>query len=91
MGHLRCKSPEMVQRELWVTLRAYNLIRTTTAAAAALHGKQPRQISFTGACPYVLASWAWLTPDPPAADMLLRRCQTMLAHIAARTLPIVNK
>jgi len=45
--HVRCKSPEMVRRELWTTLLAYNLIRTMAAAAALLHGKQPREISFT--------------------------------------------
>ena len=48
----------MVRRELWTTLLGYNLIRTTAAAAALLHGKQPRQISFTGTCQYVLASWS---------------------------------
>jgi hypothetical protein len=26
LDHLRCKTPEMVRRELWVTLLAYNLI-----------------------------------------------------------------
>ena len=46
----------MVRRELWTTLLGYNLIRTTTATAALLHEKQPRQISFTATCQYVLAS-----------------------------------
>ena len=50
LGHVRCKSPEMVRKELWATLLGYNLIRTTAAAAALLHGKQPRQISFTSTC-----------------------------------------
>lgn len=50
------KSPEMVRRELWSTMLAYNLIRTTAAAAALIHSKQPRQISFTSTCQYVLAS-----------------------------------
>ncbi len=45
----------MVRRELWTTLLGYNLIRTTAAGAALLHGKQPRQISFTSTCQYVLA------------------------------------
>ncbi len=57
LGHVRCKSPEMVHREVWTTLLGYNLIRTTAAGAALLHGKQPRQISFTSTCQYVLASW----------------------------------
>ena len=45
------------RRELWTTLLGYNLIRTTAAGAALLHDKQPRQISFTSTCQYVLASW----------------------------------
>jgi len=57
LDHVRCKSPEMVRRELWVTLLAYNLIRGLTATAAAAHGKQPRQLGFTLACQTVLSSW----------------------------------
>jgi putative transposase len=57
LGHVRCKSPKMVHHELWTTILAYNLIRTTAAGAARLHAKQPRQISFTSTCQYVLASW----------------------------------
>jgi len=57
LAHVRCKSPEMVHRELWTTILGYNLIRTTSAGAALLHDKQPRQISFTSTCQYVLASW----------------------------------
>ena len=29
LGHVRCKSPEMVHREVWTTILGYNLIRTT--------------------------------------------------------------
>lgn len=54
--HVRCKSPAMVRREIWTTLLAYNLIRTTAVAAALLHGTKPRQIRFTATCQYVLAS-----------------------------------
>lgn len=61
LGHVRCKSPEMVHREVWTTILGYNLIRTTAAGAALLHGKQPRDISFTGTCQYVLASWMQLS------------------------------
>jgi hypothetical protein len=61
LGHVRCKSPEMVHRELWATILGYNLIRTTAAGAALLHDKDPRQISFTSTCQYVLASWMQLS------------------------------
>ena len=32
LNHVRCKSPEMVRRELWTTLLAYHLVRTAAAA-----------------------------------------------------------
>jgi putative transposase len=81
--HVRCKSPEMVRRELRAVLLAYNLIRTTAAAAALLHGKQPRQVSFTATCQYVLASWMSLSCGLIPASQLLRHCLTMLRQIAA--------
>lgn len=49
MHHLRCKTPEMVRKELWMYLLAYNLIRVRMAQAAALHGVMPRKLSFTAA------------------------------------------
>jgi hypothetical protein len=49
MGELRCKTPEMVRKEVWTHILAYNLIRTVMAQAAARHGVAPRTISFTGA------------------------------------------
>lgn len=60
LDHVRCKSPHMVRRELWVTLLAYNLVRTVTATAAAVHQKKPRQIGFTLACQTILSSWMTL-------------------------------
>jgi IS4 transposase len=49
MGELRCKTPELVRKEVWTHILAYNLIRTVMAQAAARHGVAPRVISFTGA------------------------------------------
>jgi len=49
MDVLRCQTPEMVRKEIWAHLLAYNLIRTVIAQAAAKHGKHPRKISFTRA------------------------------------------
>jgi len=60
LDHVRCKTPDMVRRELWVTLLAYNLIRKLIATAAVVHDKQPRQIGFTLACQTVLSSWMLL-------------------------------
>jgi Transposase DDE domain len=49
MDALRCKTPELARKELWAHVLAYNLIRTVMAQAAALHGIDPRSISFKGA------------------------------------------
>lgn len=46
---LRCKTPELVRKELWTHVLAYNLIRTIIAQAANQHGLEPRSISFKGA------------------------------------------
>jgi Transposase DDE domain len=49
MDVLRCKAPEMVEKEIWAHLLAYNLLRTVMAVAAAEVGIEPREVSFTGA------------------------------------------
>ena len=49
MDVLRCRTPEMVRKEIWAHLLAYNLIRAVMAQAAASHAMHPRQISFTRA------------------------------------------
>lgn len=82
LGHVRCKSPAMVRRELWTTLLAYNLIRTTAASAALLHEKLPRQISFTSTIQYVLESWKVLACGLISADRLESYLRTMLKQIA---------
>jgi hypothetical protein len=46
MEKLRCKTPEMAIKELWVYLLAYNLIRLLMAQAALLADQIPRQLSF---------------------------------------------
>ncbi len=48
MDVLRCKSPGMVRKEIWMHLLAYNLIRTLMAQAAATAGVGPRDLSFKG-------------------------------------------
>jgi putative transposase len=54
---LRCKTPEMVRRELWTGLLAYNLIRQTMLQAAMPAGLSPRQLSFAAALQKIAASW----------------------------------
>jgi hypothetical protein len=49
MDILRCKTPELVRKEIWTHILAYNLIRTIIAQAASKHHLEPRAISFKGA------------------------------------------
>ena len=81
LDHVRCKTPAMVRRELWVTLLAYNLIRKVIATSAALHQKQPRHLGFTLACQSILASWMVLSTGS-CRDSCAIYTMT-LAHIAA--------
>jgi hypothetical protein len=59
MDQLVCKTPAMVQRELWVHLLGYNLVRKVMAEAAWARGLSPRQLSFAAAV-QILEQFRWL-------------------------------
>ncbi len=42
------QAPELVRKEIWTHILAYNLIRTIIAQAASQHGIQPHSIRFKG-------------------------------------------
>lgn len=46
MGVLSCKTPQMIEKEVWIYLLAHNLIRIMMAEAASLSDILPRQLSF---------------------------------------------
>jgi len=46
MEKLSCKTPQMIEKEMWVYFLAYNLIRLLMAQTATLSDLLPRQISF---------------------------------------------
>jgi hypothetical protein len=46
MDVLSCQTPQMIEKELWVHLLAYNLIRLLMAQAAVSAEVNPRQLSF---------------------------------------------
>jgi putative transposase len=80
MDVLRCQSAEMVRREIWTCLLAYNLIRQTMLEAALRAGRSPRQLSFTAALQKIAAAWAVLAScDAPLAATLI---DVMLRDIA---------
>ena len=49
MDHLRCKSPQMVRKEIHCHMIGYNLVRTAMVASALQFNLCPLQLSFTGA------------------------------------------
>jgi hypothetical protein len=65
MDVLRCKSPAMVRKEIWMHLLAYNLIRKLMAQAAAMVDISPRDVSFTGTLQTLVAFAAagWSCPS----------------------------
>jgi hypothetical protein len=80
MDILRCKAPEMVRKEIWAHLLAYNLLRTAMAVAAGENGLEPRRVSFKGAKQAVTAFAPKLEAARPKARPAL--IDAMLAVIA---------
>lgn len=64
MDVLRCKTPEMVRKEIWMHLLANNLLRSAMSAAAVKHNITPRQLSFRGTQQMVNAFYQTLTACP---------------------------
>jgi len=50
MDTLHCQTPEMNEKELWVHLLAYNLIRLLMAQAASMADVDPRALSYKHTC-----------------------------------------
>jgi Transposase DDE domain len=73
MRELRCKTPELVRKEVWTHILAYNLIRTVMAQAAARHEIVPRSISFKGAM-QTLDAFQPLLEIQAARDAARRLC-----------------
>lgn len=67
MDILSCRTPEMIQKEVWVYLLAYNLIRLLMCQSARLADILPRQISFKHTLQIWLA-WAHQTNDISHTD-----------------------
>jgi hypothetical protein len=61
MEMLRCKSPDMVEKEIAIYFLAYNLIRASLARAAKQFGKIPRLLSFKSAVQLLTQATVQLT------------------------------
>jgi len=81
MGVLRCKSPEMVEKEIWMHLLAYNLIRGVMSQAAEAHKKRPRLLSFKRTLQTITAfQEAMRRAAPRDRKLLLEAMLRAIAH-----------
>lgn len=82
MDVLRAKSPEMVRREIWSCVLAYNLIRQTMLASAQQANRSPRQLSFTATLQKIAASWivVLLVEESVQRDLLDEHLHDMALH-----------
>jgi hypothetical protein len=71
MDVLRCQTPEMVRKEIWTALLAYNLIRQAMLQAALQAGLSPRDLSFAHALQTIAASWMSMALLSPARQEAL--------------------
>jgi len=80
---LRCKTPEMVRKEAWTCLLAYNLIRRSMLQAARESGQSPRQLSFAAALQATAAHWqiAVFSSEPLAERLVQAALQGMAQHL----------
>jgi hypothetical protein len=84
MEPLRCKTPEMVRKEIAVTLFAYNLIRMVMAQAGIIYHVWPRYISFKE----TLSTFREFSGDLARATgaELLRLVKEVLKIVASKTI-----
>jgi Transposase DDE domain len=80
MDVLRCKTPEMVDKEIWVHVLVYNVIRRLMVTAAAENGAEPREVSFKGTSQALTAFRETLRTAAPSRKGQL--WQAMFAAIA---------
>ena len=88
MDILRCKTPDMVHKEIWIHLLAYNLLRTVMAVAANENAIEPRQVSFKGAKQTVAAFAPKIeASEPDQRESLLEAMLNAIAYHRVRNRP----
>ena len=79
MEHLRCQSPEMVRKEIYCHMLAYNLVRRVIVESALIFDKLPRQLSFKGAVQALNAFMSVMTARGPNIE---QHYQCMLLSVS---------
>ena len=92
MDVLRCKTPELVRKEIWTHILAYNLVRTIMAQAAYTYDIEPRTISFKGTLQILEAFQPLIAFHGPAACNAAPRytghCSNQSRYTSSRIDPI---
>jgi hypothetical protein len=86
MEFLRTKSPDMIHRELWAYMLAYNLIRTLMWDAATRHRVDPTRISFKSATHEMMTLWPFTAAAARRRD-LTKFYAALLRAIASHKIP----
>lgn len=79
MDVLRCQSPDMVRKEIWMHLLAWNLLRSVMCSTAAEYGLSVRELSLKGTQQMLCAFYHQLTTTSP--DQLEKLCNLLLQSI----------
>jgi hypothetical protein len=98
MDVLRCKTPEMIEKEVLMHAIAYNLVRSVMGAAATTHGRHVEELSFKGTVDR-LREWTWPICSAPStreresmkSKMLESIAEDLLVHRPGRYEPRVVK
>lgn len=77
MAVLRCQTPQMNEKQLWVHLLAYNVIRLLMAQAANYAGVEPRSLSFKHTV-QLWTQWSALGLSVPGQEE--ERLLALIAH-----------
>jgi hypothetical protein len=83
MDVLRGHSPEVVEKEFWAHVLAYNLLRSLMWDAGQGYGEIPTKLSLKGAIQHLLPHW-----PPFRRKQFAEEFEDLLALIAAEWLPI---
>jgi IS4 transposase len=86
MEFLRTRTPQMIKRELWAYLLAYNLVRTLMWQAALRRRCLPIRLSFKGAIQQIHALWPFTATAGRQRD-LSNFYEALLRAIGAHPIP----
>lgn len=90
MDILRCKTPDMVHKELTIFIIAYNLIRSVIWNAAMKEGIDPYKISFKGAMD-TIRQWTPIIAMIKEREEKVQAIDALIETIAANKIPIRKK